>query len=205
MRVDVYKNLRTGNYSVRHKGRVIDHAAEVWIDDAAFVVNAAGRARVLRERRKNVHAFVRGERSERSDAIVRPTALGVAVKYNPYEGNRFFEVGSGRAVIGARHVYIGPHGVVAYGLQYAIEAAVRPESEDRDIEFEIETLPAFVITDQEIAAISQRAAAFGDTDRVGLCRRALLQEHAARVECADILATEPDATVDPLADIPVLY
>ena len=61
MRVEVYYNLHKNVFSVRHKGRVIQHTKMAVIKDAEYVVRPAGRAKVLREGKKNVHAFVRGE------------------------------------------------------------------------------------------------------------------------------------------------
>ena len=65
MKVDVYRNLHNGLYSIKarsgnFKGLVVAHARQVWLDDVEFVVSQAGRARVLHERKKYVHAFVRG-------------------------------------------------------------------------------------------------------------------------------------------------
>lgn len=65
MLVDVYRNLHNGLYSIKarsgnFKGLVVAHARQVWLDDVEFVVSEAGRARVLHERKKYVHAFVRG-------------------------------------------------------------------------------------------------------------------------------------------------
>jgi len=66
MRVSVYFNLHKKVWSVRadegaEKGRVIAHAEHVTLRNARGKVSAAGRAKVLREGRKNVHAFMRGE------------------------------------------------------------------------------------------------------------------------------------------------
>lgn len=62
MRVEVYKNLHKNCWSVRdlETGRVVLHASSVFIEAPRFVVQPAGRRRVLEEQRKNVHAFVRG-------------------------------------------------------------------------------------------------------------------------------------------------
>jgi len=63
MRVEVYWNLSRNCWSIRDvaTGRIHAHADKVSVRGAQFVVQPAGRARVLRERKKNVHAFVRGE------------------------------------------------------------------------------------------------------------------------------------------------
>lgn len=65
MRVFVYFNLHKKVWSVkaldgRNKGRVIAHADKVLLRDATFKVSEAGRQRVIREKRKNVHAGVVG-------------------------------------------------------------------------------------------------------------------------------------------------
>lgn len=66
MLVDVYRNLTKGCYSVKacegpFAGKVIAHAESVWLDDPMFRVVQSGRQRVLMERKKYVHAFVRGD------------------------------------------------------------------------------------------------------------------------------------------------
>jgi hypothetical protein len=63
MRVEVYWNLTRNCWSIRDAatGRIHAHADKVSVRGAQFIVQPAGRKRVLRERKKNVHAFVRGE------------------------------------------------------------------------------------------------------------------------------------------------
>lgn len=62
--VRVYRNLRTGTLSMQCKSRsgwrVFLHPVEVDLQDCAFVVRKAGRLRVLKHKRKNVHAWVEG-------------------------------------------------------------------------------------------------------------------------------------------------
>lgn len=62
MKVEVYRNLHNGRLSIRDAKTklVIGHADRVKLLDVTFHVSQAGRERVLRERRKNVHAVVRG-------------------------------------------------------------------------------------------------------------------------------------------------
>lgn len=98
MKVEVYKNLHTGTFSVRKKGKVIAHPTTVYLTDATFVVRPGGRERVRREGRKNVHAFVRGTPGE-------PRIEGTCsrVTYNPYEHDTFVD-GSGAPVRTAAEV-----------------------------------------------------------------------------------------------------
>lgn len=63
--VAVYRNLNTGNYSIRSRetktrGLVIGHEEEVCLTNATFHVNQNRRKDVLEEERKNVHAVVKG-------------------------------------------------------------------------------------------------------------------------------------------------
>ena len=66
IRVRVYYNLHRKVWSIKamegpQKGRVIHHADVVHLTDARPVVSEAGRQRVLRERKKNVHAYIEGQ------------------------------------------------------------------------------------------------------------------------------------------------
>ena len=89
MKVDVYFNLHKKCLSVRHKGKVIAHSNYVKITNPKFVVSEAGRQRVLREKRKNVHAFVRGELAAlESNPNEQPNNLQT-ITYNPYKYTSF--------------------------------------------------------------------------------------------------------------------
>jgi hypothetical protein len=65
-RVRIYLNLNLPGYlsllSVEgeSKGRVVAHVQAVALRDCRFIVSETGRQRVLRERCKNVHAFIEG-------------------------------------------------------------------------------------------------------------------------------------------------
>ena len=66
VKVFVYRNLNNGVWSVKamngsNRGRVIMHSTHVLIGNPEFKVSEAGRQRVLREGRKNVHAGVVGD------------------------------------------------------------------------------------------------------------------------------------------------
>jgi 1,2-phenylacetyl-CoA epoxidase PaaB subunit len=59
-KVFVYKNLHKDCWSVKQDGLVKAHATEIELWDCAFRVNKTGRERVLKEKRKNVHAGISG-------------------------------------------------------------------------------------------------------------------------------------------------
>ena len=91
-RVQVYYNLHKKCLSIRHKGKVIEHAQEVTLTDARFHVQQAGRERVLKQKRKNVHAYISGKLKESFWFIQAPKYIWTAkqhVTYNPYKYETF--------------------------------------------------------------------------------------------------------------------
>jgi len=121
MKVEIYYNLNKHVLSVRQKGIVIKHTPAAEVFNAKFVVQPGGRKRVLREKRKNVHAFVRGTAGRLSKTILSEM-LGrkykvpgnwVRVTYNPYKYNSFVEAESGEPIHGSPHVIISGRTVYA--------------------------------------------------------------------------------------------
>ncbi|MBA4172816.1 MAG: hypothetical protein C0511_09230 [Hyphomicrobium sp.] len=93
MRVAVYFNLHRRQFSVKalegpDKGRVIMHRDFVALTDVTFRVREAGRQRVIREGRKNVHAFVIGTLGYDAEGWAAPAAI----RYNPYRRGDFVDV-----------------------------------------------------------------------------------------------------------------
>ena len=84
MRVEVYFNLHRKLWSVvdLSTGLVVDHVDEIAIADPVFTVQPAGRRKVIQQQRKNVHAFVRGQRME-TTPLAFSDESGVPVYYNP--------------------------------------------------------------------------------------------------------------------------
>ena len=108
-RVEVYRNLHNNTFSVRLlrprlgrgdysrwrlKGKVIKHL-ENWmtlnLQNVKFAVQPAGRDKVRREGKKNVHAFVRGtvigEKAHFSETFKEMCTQ--VVEYNPYQMEHF--------------------------------------------------------------------------------------------------------------------
>ena len=62
-KVEVYRNLHKNCFSIRQNGKVVDYVysgQELHLTDVEFRVQPAGRERVRREKKKNVHAYVKG-------------------------------------------------------------------------------------------------------------------------------------------------
>lgn len=88
MKVFVYFNLHKRVFSVKalegpQKGRVIGHRTSLAIDSPTFKVSEAGRRRVVREKRKNVHAGVVGFLTSPYD-WTKELVEWTPVTYNPY-------------------------------------------------------------------------------------------------------------------------
>jgi len=96
MRVRVYYNLHKHTFSIQHwvDGRwlVRDYADTVRLTDVTFRVSEAGRQRVIREGRKNVHAFVVGTLT---DTV---TDTPHRVTYNPFKAPTFVRASNGEQV-----------------------------------------------------------------------------------------------------------
>ena len=97
MIVRVYRNLRNKKdkrplYSVLYRGRVIKRVRRILLADVEFIVRESGRQRVLREQRKNVHAFVKGRWVQRGGAMGQDANgkdFGMRISYNPYKNATF--------------------------------------------------------------------------------------------------------------------
>lgn len=119
-KVQVYRNLnRPGiTYSIRDvaTGLVLGHADRVLLNNCRFVVKESGRRRVLRTKKKNVHAYVVGHFGiiHAGDHLL--FSEGTEVKYDPYFNERFVD-GKSRPVESAGVVYISENGVTARGLE----------------------------------------------------------------------------------------
>ena len=82
------------------------HCSCLTLQGARFTVSEAGRQRVLREHRKNVHAFVTGTLVAYRAAVV-PGAVGVT--YNPYAAPTFFRVLGTEMVLAADVAWLDHH------------------------------------------------------------------------------------------------
>ncbi len=144
MKVFVYRNLHTSKWSIKalegeHKGLVIGHAVDILLSNVTPKVSKSGRERVLRTRKKYVHAGLVGTlvacegvtwRKELSgDTFCNLDArcvrlysgeAGTLISYNPYRCGAFVSADYGHEFLRAKHVLFDNN------LVYAIEAELRP-------------------------------------------------------------------------------
>jgi hypothetical protein len=111
MRVQVYRNLHKNCYSVRDvkTRRVIAHVQDITLTDVNLKVSQAGRARVIREGKKNVHAVVEG-------TVIQGFFLGSGwLTYNPYKYDSFVNM-QGEKILQAVHVALDD----SFKMKYAV-------------------------------------------------------------------------------------
>lgn len=110
MKVFSYRNLNRKGvvWSVIDKstGLVVDRATTVYFSNVELKVSAAGRKRVLAEKRKNVHAGVQGTRLK-----THPKNQNwIRVSYNPYKTDQFVDE-SGNKIYTARYAKLTKNGL----------------------------------------------------------------------------------------------
>ncbi len=135
MKVFVYWNLHRKCWSIKSlagtfKGKVFAHARELDLANVVFKVSEAGRQRVLREGKKNVHAGAVGTLEKWTDLTGTRRGLGTisqmdqtygkridpkSVRYNPRTGSTF-TTAEGQPINRAEVVHMLPERLVfAYG------------------------------------------------------------------------------------------
>ena len=84
----VHYNLNKHTFSITYKNKLIAHADHIKLNDVEFRVRPGGRARVLEDKRKNVHAFVIGTLLEYCkypcESLPNETNNNI-VTYDPYK------------------------------------------------------------------------------------------------------------------------
>ena len=130
MKVEVYRNLHKNCWSVRDNktGRVLTHVDEIHLKNADLIVRPAGREKVLREKRKNVHAFAKGEvaasiqyqvegwKLTKDNYLVKKEKVSAydatQIVYNPYKYNSFVYADSEEPIFHAERIYLNNRGEV---------------------------------------------------------------------------------------------
>ena len=122
-RVRVYRNLHTQCYSVQTHipgvgWRVNRHVDDITLVNAEFKISEAGRQRVRREHRKNVHAYVYGTPTDEVFDWDSHGSGWVRLSYNPYDDYGFQAVPrsfwSPWGITHASHLVLNEHGMFAY-------------------------------------------------------------------------------------------
>ena len=96
-KVAVYYNLNRGGWSIaeykspRCYGKVLGYAQSVTLTDCRCVVRESSRLTVIKDKRRQVHAWIVGTLVATDEA--KPAQLESAVSYNPFKCGHFYPVG----------------------------------------------------------------------------------------------------------------
>ena len=126
--VRVYRNLGHESpeaFSVMQRGLVVGHADRLVLGAARPVVSAAGRARVLRTKRKNVHAFIEGHvlGDHMAEHVLIQSPLDrTQWVYRPDKAGHFYEPHLGQEVTYADVVLFRPVAVESVGTRFGRRA-----------------------------------------------------------------------------------
>ena len=126
MRVQVYRNLRTGLWSVcaygsaGTRGKLISSETHVALADCRMVVRESGRQYTLRKKERAVHAWIEGTLvSTDARAVIQGAQGATRVTYNPYRAGYFHIAGRANARVDtAKRVYFADGGA-AYATDCA--------------------------------------------------------------------------------------
>lgn len=110
MKVQVYFNLHKKLWSIKAlegsaKGLVIGHANNVVLTNVKPKVSEAGRQRVLKEKKKNVHAGLVGELIFKDIPMVL-SEDAEEITYNPYRYNTFVYSNNEKEYSGSEFAYM---------------------------------------------------------------------------------------------------
>jgi hypothetical protein len=88
-----YRNLRTGGFSIRQNGLVIDRVGDAILHGVTSKVSQAGRRLVLQRQQKEVHAFLVAQRYTKLSnpySRIKDPSIGLPeIYYNPYTQDHF--------------------------------------------------------------------------------------------------------------------
>ncbi len=87
----LYRNLHTGTFSIKYKGKVIKHPSQCLMHNVIFKVSVKGQARVRKELRKNVHATVVGTHFTEDIQSGIDLTKYQEIYYNPYKTDTFID------------------------------------------------------------------------------------------------------------------
>jgi len=113
--VRVFKNLKYGCYSIMQRGVIRASAKQVRLSDVEFRVRESGRQRMLREKRKNVHAFAVGRLVDYvhpGDERELARMEGRDAFYDPYRYPSFVDCETKAPVTSVRAAHFDEDGVI---------------------------------------------------------------------------------------------
>ncbi len=98
-KVSIYRNLHKKCYSIKQNNRVVAYADEIYLSEVELKVSQSGRLRVLKEKRKNVHATLHGYITNNSKILTQK------LYYNPYKTEYFIDLHTQQPIHNAKLVH----------------------------------------------------------------------------------------------------
>lgn len=91
----IYFNLHKHLFSVKNsKTKLVEYWTDsLTLENVQFKVSESGRNRVLKELRKNVHAYAIGQISNKSTKKCK-----IPISYNPYKSNKFIRTDTNESI-----------------------------------------------------------------------------------------------------------
>lgn len=86
----LYRNLRTGGFSIKHRGLVCDRGDVFEMHNVEFHVSDAGSDRAKKTQQRNVHAYMVAETYEKLKGVVwHEDSELIRVTYHPFKHHTF--------------------------------------------------------------------------------------------------------------------
>lgn len=125
-KVEIYKNLHNGLFSVRQNGLVVAHVESFSLSQVFCKVSESGRQKVIADRKKNVHAFLCGKLLEvncigTDNGLTETLVHNHKLSYNPYKQGNFIKLKQGQFVGIVPNNEVQQMGVIAHakhGMSY---------------------------------------------------------------------------------------
>lgn len=114
MEVKVYRNSHKKCWSIKEGKLPVKHATQLLLYNCLFHVSQSGRLRVLWQKKKNVHAWIKGtivETIHWSSVCMEAFWTWKEVKYNPYK-SPCFVYDNNKPIYSANKVFFNKEGKV---------------------------------------------------------------------------------------------
>jgi hypothetical protein len=99
----LYRNLRTGGFSIKQHGLVCDRSDFVTMRNVEFRVSEPGRLRAVNEQQRNVHAYMVADNYLLPKNLMWQQGKMVQVTYNPFENDTFVDAKTGEPIRSAKY------------------------------------------------------------------------------------------------------
>jgi hypothetical protein len=100
----LYRNLRTGGFSIKQHGLVCDRGDIFVMHNVEFHVSDAGNARAKKEQQRNVHAYMVAEEYEKlNGAVWHEDSNLIRVTYHPFKDSTFVIADTGEPILHANY------------------------------------------------------------------------------------------------------